>query len=210
MATSKNIILAFLLVCALFGNVFAQMIPPPWYETETVKKNSLEKTTNDPQNPNTEFNNGKSTVVIDSIAIYYKMINLEHAEAKYTANAVGMVGGGLLTALGIACIISANNTEKSYDNSKSKFENDLSNSIASSTKKIAAIAGVIFILGGLPIFIYNLNTYSDRKKHAEYRDTLKKSLERYIAKKKSAQLIIVPTINLANAGGGGINAVLQF
>ena len=109
MATSKNIILAFLLVCALFGNVFAQMIPPPWYETETVKKNSLEKTTNDPQNPNTEFNNGKSTVVIDSIAIYYKMINLEHAEAKYTANAVGMVGGGLLTALGIACIISANN-----------------------------------------------------------------------------------------------------
>ena len=188
MTNCRNIIFALLLVCSLLGIAFAQPVPP-WYETGT-----------NVNNPNVE---------IDSISIYYRLINEENANANYGANTVGMIMGGGLTGLGIVFLISAATSKPSTDNSKSKaeqFGEAMGNSVG---VFIATFAGIIFTFGGVPLFIYNINKYSERKRHAEYRDAYKKALDQYLSKKHSMRLMVTPAVNLLS-GGGGINAVLQF
>lgn len=194
MTTRRNIIFILLLCVSFFCDSFAQMTPPPWYESDI------------------ELDKANSAVEIDSIAIYNKMISQENAESNYTANVVGIIGGGLLTTLGMVCIFSVAGDKEKSKEPKSKadqFVNSIGEDIASGMQSTINIAGVICILTGLPILAYNIKAYNERKNHAEYRDELQKSLERYTAKKNSAQLIIAPTINLASAGGG-LNAILLF
>ncbi len=189
MTNCRNIIFAFLLACSLLGTAFAQPVPP-WYETGT-----------NVNNPNVE---------IDSISIYYRLINEENANANYGANVAGMIIGGGLTGLGIVFLISAATSEPPKTDKSKSFTEQFGEGIGYSVGVyLTTIAGIIFTFGGVPLFIYNINKYSERKGHAEYRDAYKKALDQYLSKKHSMRLMVTPAVNLLS-GGGGINAVLQF
>ena len=188
MTNCRNIIFALLLVCSLFGNTFAQTYP--WYNYKTSTNNTK--------------------MEIDSVDFYNNLIAQEDSNAKYNANVVGMVFGGILTGIGIISFIRAEQmAHHDTDKSKSKkdqFAEGLGYSLASG---LATVKGTIFTLIGLPIFIYNISKYSVHKRHAENRDAYQKSLDQYLENKHSMQLIVAPAVNLLS-GGGGINAVLQF
>ena len=184
MATSKNIILAFLLVCALFGNAFAQT-KSPWHETWNITRHN-----------ETSINN--TNMEIDSVEFYEKLIEKYNEDASYSQNVFGIIIGAPLSFVGSIFFIAG------------LYQANTSSGLKRAGGGIAVIGSIPLLLIGVPVYIYNRNKYSEHKRNAEIRDDYQKALNKYKSKKKSAQLIIAPTINLANAGGGGINAVLQF
>ena len=196
MATSKNIILVFLLVCTLFSNAFAQT-KSPWHETWQITEHKAETSTN---NTNME---------IDSVDFYNNLIAQESAESNYGANVAGAFIGGGLTITGLICFIGAATTDVKTDKSKSSAEQIGEAVAVGAAGAFLMLTGVTFTLIGLPLFIYNINKYSKHKGHAENRDAYQRSLDRYLENKHSMRLMVAPAVNLLSAGGG-INAVLQF
>ena len=183
MATSKNIILVFLLVCALFGNALAQRMSP-WHETWHITKHN-----------ETSINN--TNMEIDSVEFYEKLIEKYNEDASYSQNVVGIIIGAPLSFIGSLFFITG------------LYQANTSNGLKGVGGAIAVIGSIPLLLIGLPVYIYNRSKYSEHKRNADIRDDYQNALNKYKQKKKSAQLIIAPAVNLLSAGGG-INAVLQF
>ena len=188
MATSRNIIFVILLVCALFGNAFAQTYP--WNNIQTH-----------PNNINVE---------IDSTTIYQDLIKQESARANYNANKVGIVIGGAVICLGgFVLFLAENQSNQPTDKSKSQIDQigeGLGNAI---NTFILGILGVMITGGGGAILAVNIVKYKRHKRHAEKRDEYQEALNRYMEQKHSMRFVVTPAVNLLS-GGGGLNAILQF
>ena len=134
----------------------------------------------------------------DSVKIYYDLIAEENYDSHYGPNVAGMIVGGFLIGSGTFFLSVAIN-----DVSKNDFAS------AISVGFFSAIS-IPFYLVGLPVFLYNTYKFVVRKGHAnrrdEYIDTLKRYKER---RENSVQWTIVPSVNLANAGGR-LNLLVAF
>lgn len=147
-------------------------------------------------------------VELDSVDIYKELIERENKDTSYGANIEGIVFGGGLVGVGTFFLVTAiYAVNKSSDDGWDEAGNHLAGGVA------FGIA-IPFYLLGVPVLIYNIHKYNVRKEHALKRDEYQEALDRYKAKKtqeerNSVQLMVVPTLNLANAGFGA-NAVLLF
>lgn len=147
-------------------------------------------------------------VELDSVDIYKELIELENKDASYGANVEGIVFGGGLVGVGTFFLVNAiYAVNKSSDNGWDEVANGVAGGV------LFGIA-IPFYLLGLPVLIYNIHKYNVHKKHALKRDEYQEALDRYKLRKEqeernSVQLMVVPTLNLANAGFGA-NAVLLF
>ena len=140
---------------------------------------------------------GKNNV--DSLAIYYDLIAEENYDSHYGPNVAGMIVGGFLIGSGTFFLSVAIN-----DVSKNDFAS------AISVGFFSAIS-IPFYLVGLPVFLYNTYKFVVRKGHANRRDEYIDALKRYKERQSenSMQWMLVPSVNLANAGGG-LNLLVAF
>lgn len=189
MTNCKNIIFVLLLVCSLIGNTFAQPIPP-WYKTNTDTSSSF--------------------IEADSTVAYNKLLAQTYAGSSDGVSVAGTLIGGGLTITGLICFVAVATADVHTDKSKSNTE-QFGEAMAIGAGGAALIlTGVLCTLIGLPILIYNISSSgSGQKKYANNRDDLQNELDYHKTKNSASQLMIAPTINLMNAGGG-FNAILLF
>lgn len=138
---------------------------------------------------------------IDSTEIYYNLIAEENLDASYSQNVTGMIWGAALTGVGTAVFVGGLIIGRSRGD-------DLGDALG------AAILGAHMmvysapvILIGLPVLGFNIYFYNVHKNHAMKSDEYQKSLESYrkrhsVAKAGVARLMLLPTVNVANAGAG--------
>ncbi|MBO7131003.1 MAG: hypothetical protein J6V65_02530, partial [Fibrobacterales bacterium] len=67
---------------------------------------------------------------------------------------------------------------------------------------------------GVPLMAYNIYAYHSHKKHADRRDAYRDELERRLGRKPAeertgAQVLLVPTVDMANSGAG-LNLAVRF
>lgn len=188
MTNCKNIIFVLLLACSLIGNTFAQPIPP-WYKTNTDSSSFIEA---------------------DSTVAYNKLLTQTYAGSSDGVSVAGTLIGGGLTITGIILVIATVTSDVSTDKSKSSAEQFGEAMAVGAGGAAMILTGVVLTLVGLPILIYNISSGgSGQKKYANNRDDLQNELDYHKTKNSASQLMIAPTINLMNAGGG-FNAILQF
>ena len=147
-------------------------------------------------------------VELDSVDIYKELIERENKDASYGANIEGIVFGGGLVGVGTFFLVTAiyavnKSSNDGWDEAGNRLAGGVSIGIS-----------IQFYLLGIPVLIYNIHKYNVHKKHALKRDEYKEALDRYKVRMqeegwKSVQFMVVPTLNLANAGFGA-NAVLLF
>ena len=146
---------------------------------------------------------------LDSISIYNELIALEDKESSCAMDVVGIVVGGGITGLGATLVgfglyaMFSNSDPQSLDESSKGFAGGL-----------IILASVPVLLLGIPVLLNNIGDYKVHKKHAIKRDEYQEALDRYKVRKQqeektSVQLMVVPTLDLANIGFGA-NAVLLF
>lgn len=233
MANCRNIFFAILLCGSFFCNVFATESQANLIENNEPVFIDLNKLTSQKQKnivkPNTQQNNTINIAAIDSTILYYEdLITQENKKANYKPNVTGIAVGGSVTGVGIAFLIwgitypppkkESKSNKKNYgtndiskfgdfaEESTKAFGEAMGNALAAA---MLVVTGVVCTLTGFAVLGYNVNKYKEHKKHAVKRDEYKEALEQYKLQKQSVQITIIPTVNLASAGGG-INAVLQF
>ena len=140
---------------------------------------------------------GKNNV--DSLAIYYDLIAEENDDSHYGPNVAGMVIGGLLVGGGTFFSVVAVNAASDAD------------WLSAVGAGLFTAASVPFYLVGLPVFLYNTYKFAVRKGHANRRDEYIDALKRYKERQResSVEWMLVPSVDLANAGGG-LNLLVAF
>ena len=134
----------------------------------------------------------------DSVQIYNNLIADENLESHYGPNVAGMVIGGLLVGGGTFFSVVAVNAASDAD------------WLSAVGAGLFTAASVPFYLVGLPIFLYNTYKFAVRKGHANRRDEYIDAHKRYKERREnSVQWTIVPSVDLANAGGG-LNLLVTF
>jgi len=223
MANCRNIFFAILLCGSFFCNVFATESQANLIENNEPAFIDLNKLTSQKQKnivkPNTQQNNTINIAAIDSTILYYEdLITQENKKADYKPNVTGIAVGGSVTGVGITFLIwgitynpskkesSSSKKNNSIKDNANAFGEAMGNALAAT---MLVVTGVVCTLTGFAVLGYNVNKYKEHKKHAVKRDEYKEALEQYKLQKQSVQITIIPTVNLASAGGG-INAVLQF
>lgn len=160
--------------------------------------------------PQNEFSLSENMgqVELDSVSIYKELIALEDKESSCAMDVVGIVVGGGITGFGATLVgfgmyaIFSNSNSQSLDDGFDRVGGGL-----------LILASVPVFLLGIPVLVNNIGDYKVHKKHAIKRDEYQEALDRYKVRKQeevnSVQLMVVPTLNLANAGFGA-NAILLF
>lgn len=155
-----------------------------------------------------QLNDENLGVEIDSVKIYDELILQENKESSYGSNVVGIVVGSGISGVGTYFLVGGLYAL----NHKSDDAGD---------EVFTAIAGgamlgisITLYLVGIPVLAYNIYKYNVHKNHAIKRDEYQDSLNRYKLRKQqneinSVQLMLFPTVNIANAGLG-VNAILFF
>ena len=135
----------------------------------------------------------------DSVQIYNNLIADENLESHYGPNVAGMVIGGLLVGGGTFFSVVAVNAASDAD------------WLSAVGAGLFTAASVPFYLVGLPIFLYNTYKFAVRKGHANRRDEYIDALKRYKERQResSVEWMLVPSVDLANAGGG-LNLLVAF
>lgn len=150
-------------------------------------------------------------VDVDSLTIYYDLIAEENYDSHYGPNVAGMVIGGLFTGAGTFFLVgglTAINYTSDKDEPIDAASDEIFTHIAGAGLFIISIP---FYLVGIPILSYNTYKFAVRKGHANRRDEYIDALERYKRQQEtnSVQWMLVPSVNLANAGGG-LNLLVAF
>jgi len=145
---------------------------------------------------------------VDSTEIYYDLIADENADARYSQNIAGMIVGGALTGIGTFFLVGG--LAVGNDNGDDMGES-LGNGILGG---FMLIFSVPCYLVGVPVLTVNIYYYNVHKNHAIKRDKYRESLKRYKQRKESedsdaVRLMIVPSVNFANASGG-LNLLVAF
>ena len=135
----------------------------------------------------------------DSVEIYNDLIAKENFDSHYGPNVAGMVVGGIFIGAGTFFSVGA---------LYAVSENDWASSIAGAGIFLISLP---FHLVGIPVFLYNTYKFAVRKGHANRRDEYIDALKRYKEKRESGSVewLLVPSVNLANAGGG-LNLLVAF
>ena len=166
----------------------------------------------------------------DSVAIYRELIKQENAQANYKSSQTGIVvGAGLAIGGGIwfATAYDRHQTWKRDFDARMRARPDtlpiseiftpLGDAIEASGHKVTfAVEGFMSLgiaLAGAAIFGFSVKAYNSRKVHADKRDEYQGSLERLQRRQEeeersSAQVLFVPTVDVANSGAGLNLAVL--
>lgn len=181
----RNKVLFFLLLNLLWGTAYAEDI--------SLANGEL------PLTSNRKFS---AVVKDDSLAIYHALITEENLNADYRPNVTGIVFGSVYVGLGTGFLgggIGVLNAS---------FANKSVHRVLGTTFIVVAIP---FYLVGLPILISNIYEYSVRKGHANRRDEYIDALKRYKERQResSVEWMLVPSVDLANAGGG-LNLLVAF
>ncbi|MFA6836645.1 MAG: hypothetical protein WCR04_09635, partial [Fibrobacteraceae bacterium] len=144
----------------------------------------------------------------DSTEKYNYLIAYENADARYGRNIAGMIVGGVLTGVGVTFLVGG----LTIGNDKSDDVGEtLGNAIAGA---FMLLLSVPCNLVGIPVLTVNTYYFIVHKNHAIKRDKYRESLKRYKQRKESedsdaVQLMIVPSVNFANASGG-LNLLVAF
>ena len=135
----------------------------------------------------------------DSAQIYNNLIAEENDDSHYGPNVAGMVIGGLLVGGGTFFSVVAVNAASDAD------------WLSAVGAGLFTAASVPFYLVGLPVFLYNTYKFAVRKGHANRRDEYIDALKRYKERQResSVEWMLVPSVDLANAGGG-LNLLVAF
>ncbi len=139
----------------------------------------------------------------DIVEYYTKLIKQEADQAHYGANIFGIAFSGILIGAGIGFWLSVPYV---HDHDPDAWL-DLG-------PAVAAIFGSISLSLGVPVFAYNIYAYHSHKKHADRRDAYRDELERRLGRKPAeertgAQVLLVPTVDVANSGAG-LNLAILF
>ena len=167
----------------------------------------------------------------DSVAIYRELIKQENAQANYKSSQAGIVvGAGLAIGGGIwfATVWDRHQAWKRDFDARMRARPDtlpiseiftpLGDAIEASGHKVTfAVEGFMSLsiaLAGAAIFGFSVKAYNSRKAHAAKRDEYQDSLERLQRRREeeernSAQVLLVPTVDVANSGAG-LNLAILF
>ena len=141
----------------------------------------------------------------DSVQIYNNLIADENLESHYGPNVAGMVIGGLLVGGGTFFLVGG-----IYGVCYSSDEGGFDVALTHVAGVLFLAASIPFHLIGIPLFSYNTYKFAVRKGHANRRDEYIDALKRYKERREnSVQWTIVPSVDLANAGGG-LNLLVAF
>ena len=158
----------------------------------------------------------------DSIAIYEELIARENAQSHYQSSQLGIVVGSGMTIGGVIWFHSVWTRHRALkreiaareDIKASSFGealDDMAFGIGAAAQTLADyMEGVLSFtvgLAGVAIFGTCVSAYKSRKEHAAKRDEYRDSLERLRRREKekgqsAVQVLLVPTVDVANAGGG--------
>ena len=139
----------------------------------------------------------------EEVENYRKLIKREADQARYGANIFGIAFSGILIGAGIGFLVSVPYV---HDPDPDDWL-DLA-------PAVAATFGFMSLSLGVPVFAFNIYAYHSHKKHAARRDAYRDELERRLGRKpkeeerSSAQVLFVPTVDVANSGAGLNLAVL--
>ena len=138
----------------------------------------------------------------DSLAIYKALKTEENLYADYRPNVTGMIFGGVYVGLGSGFLTGGIGLLSSFTYDENCYR------LLGATFIVVAIP---FYLVGVPILISNIYEYNVRKGHANRRDEYIDAFKRYKEKRESGSVewLLVPSVNLANAGGG-LNLLVAF
>ena len=167
----------------------------------------------------------------DSVAIYRELIARENAQSNYQSSQTGIVvGAGLAIGGGIwfATVWSRHQALKrdmaEHKRTKTAAKNfgevfgEMAYAAGTAAQGIADVVEGYLSLGiglaGVTIFGFSVKAYNSRKAHADKRDEYQGSLERLERRqaeeeRKSAQVLLVPTVDVANSGAG-LNLAILF
>ncbi len=145
---------------------------------------------------------------VDSTEIYYDLIADENADAHYSQNIAGMIVGGALTGIGTFFLVGG--LAVGNDNGDDMGES-LGNGILGG---FMLIFSVPCYLVGIPVLATNTYYYIVHKNHAIKFDKYRESLKLYKQRRESedsdaVRLMIIPSVNFANASGG-LNLLVAF
>lgn len=146
------------------------------------------------------------SVELDSVAIYTRLIEEESPRKSYIGNRVLMIVGGSMMGMGTLSLLAGS----IMLNSASDLDDLLQVYFGS-----ALFFSSIPLLGtGIPIFVINTCLYVSHKKRSERLDAYQDALRRYKERKAntdsgSVEWMIVPSVDVANAGGG-LNLFVAF
>ena len=139
----------------------------------------------------------------EEVENYRKLIKREADQARYGANIFGIAFSGILIGAGIGFLVSVPYV---HDPDPDDWL-DLA-------PAVAATFGFMSLSLGVPVFAFNIYAYHSHKKHAARRDAYRDELERRLGRKpaeerSSAQVLLVPTVDVANSGAG-LNLAILF
>ncbi|MCF0216020.1 MAG: hypothetical protein HUK21_06060 [Fibrobacteraceae bacterium] len=157
---------------------------------------------------NVVVEDSRENAIVDSVPIYRKLMESESEEESYTANVVGIVVGGGVSAVATYFLIGGISAlNEPEDESFGDAMNRLGGGLL-----ITASAGLYCV--GLPILIYNIYQYNVQKKHSrkwhEYYDALKRYKENQIIQESfSPKIQILPFLDFDKMGGG-LSTIISF
>ncbi len=169
------------------------------------------------ENQRTIFPNSDKNVImgdttinknVDSTEIYYDLIADENADAHYSQNIAGMIVGGALTGVGTYFLVCG------IDGIRYKSEDSFDQDLTRGLGRIFIAFSIPFYLVGIPVLTVNIYYYIVHKNHAIKFDKYRESLKLYKQRRErensdAVQLMIIPSVNFANASGG-VNLLVAF
>ena len=146
---------------------------------------------------------------VDSTEIYYDLIADENADARYGQNIAGMIVGGVLTGVGAYFLVGGIYYGWYYKSDDAGDE--IFTKVAGG---VLLAASIPFLVVGIPVLTVNIYYYNVHKNHAikfdKYRELLKLYKQRRERENSDAvRLMIIPSMNFANASGG-LNLLVAF
>jgi len=145
---------------------------------------------------------------VDSTEKYNYLIAYENTDARYAQNIVGMVIGGAFTGVGTYFLVCG------IDGIRYKSEDSFDQDLTRGFGRIFIAFSIPFYLVGIPVLTANIYYYNVHKNHAIKRDQYRESLKLYKQRREredsdAVRLMIIPSVNFANASGG-VNLLVAF
>jgi hypothetical protein len=146
------------------------------------------------------------SVELDSVAIYTRLIEEESPRKSYIGNRVLMIVGGSMMGMGTLSLLAGSIMLNSAS--------DLDDLLQVYFGGALFLSSIPLLGAGIPIFVINTCLYVSHKKRSERLDAYQDALRRYKERKAntdsgSVEWMIVPSVDVANAGGG-LNLFVAF
>ena len=150
----------------------------------------------------------KDSVSLDSVKIYQDLIAQEDEKSHYGINIAGIVEGSIFVGVGTFFLAGGIYAINSNDDWLG-----FGNGLLDARGTMLVIAVPLYLVG-IPFLVYHIGAYKTCKKHAAKRDEYRDALYLYKLRQQqnehsSVQLMVIPRIDVANAGFGA-NAMLFF